>query len=144
MARLVPTATAAALAGIGALHLLWATGSSFPFPDRAALADSVVGTHEVPSSGACVTVATALLSGAALVAGPPKMPPGLRRAGLIGLTAVLAGRGGLGLAGRTDLVSPGSSSTTFRRLDRRVFSPLCLALAAGSATALAPASPAPR
>jgi hypothetical protein len=46
------------------------------------------------------------------------------------VAAVLSGRGLLGLAGRTDVVSPGSSSARFRRLDRRVYSPLCLALAA--------------
>jgi hypothetical protein len=33
------------------------------------------------------------------------------------------------MAGRTDLVSPGSISPRFRRLDRRYYSPLCLALA---------------
>ena len=42
----------------------------------------------------------------------------------------LAVRGLLGLAGRTDIVSPGSSSSRFRELDRRLYSPLCLALAA--------------
>jgi hypothetical protein len=35
----------------------------------------------------------------------------------------------LGLAGRTRLVSPSSASPRFIRLDRRVYSPLCLALA---------------
>jgi hypothetical protein len=43
--------------------------------------------------------------------------------------AVLAGRGALGLAGRTALVAPGSVSARFTRLDRRVYSPACLALA---------------
>ena len=44
--------------------------------------------------------------------------------------AVLTTRGALGLAGRTDIVSPGSSSERFRQLDRQVYSPLCLTLAA--------------
>jgi hypothetical protein len=42
---------------------------------------------------------------------------------------VLAVRGGLGLAGRTDVMAPGSVSARFRRLDRAVYSPLCLLLA---------------
>jgi hypothetical protein len=137
MARLVSATTAAALASLGGLHLAWATGSSFPFIDRTALADSVVGTNQVPSSGACVAVAAALFSGAVLVGGVPGTGTRIRRIGLVGLTAVLAGRGGLGLVGRTDLVSPGSSSVAFRRLDRRIYSPLCLALAAGSAWTVA-------
>ena len=40
-----------------------------------------------------------------------------------------------GLAGRTDLLVPGSESERFRRLDRRVFGPACLALATGAACA---------
>ncbi|MFF3128447.1 hypothetical protein ACFVRD_40665 [Streptomyces sp. NPDC057908] len=35
--------------------------------------------------------------------------------------------------GRTDLLSPGSVSARFRRLDRLVYSPLCVALAASTA-----------
>ncbi len=46
------------------------------------------------------------------------------------LSDAVARRGALGLAGRTDIVSPGSVSERFRRLDRRCYSPLCLALAA--------------
>jgi hypothetical protein len=42
---------------------------------------------------------------------------------------VLAVRGTLGLAGMTHVLSPGSTSARFRTLDRRVYSPLCLALA---------------
>jgi hypothetical protein len=34
------------------------------------------------------------------------------------------------MAGRTDLLAPGSSSERFRSLDRRVYSPICLTLAA--------------
>ena len=49
---------------------------------------------------------------------------------------MLADRGALGLAGRTDVLSPGSVSDNFRRLDRRVYSPLCLTLAALSLPAV--------
>jgi hypothetical protein len=63
--------------------------------------------------------------------------PFLSRLGAVGVVAVLTARGGLGLAGRTDLVSPGSDSESFRRRDRRFYAPLCLALAALSLPAVA-------
>jgi hypothetical protein len=137
MLRLMSRLTSVALTGIAGVHLLWACGSSFPFATRAELADSVVGSNDVPSPAACVAVAAALVCAAALVDGTPPLPKTLRRLGVAGVTASLAGRGALGLLGQTDLVSPASTSERFRSLDRRVFSPFCLALAAGSATALA-------
>jgi hypothetical protein len=47
-------------------------------------------------------------------------------------------RGVLGLARRTDLVSPGLSSPRFRALDRKVYSPLCLTIAALAAPVAQP------
>ncbi|HMJ36036.1 MAG TPA: hypothetical protein VK501_19180 [Baekduia sp.] len=41
----------------------------------------------------------------------------------------------MGLAGRTDLVSPGATSERFRSLDRGYYAPLCLTLAALAAPA---------
>jgi hypothetical protein len=130
--RLPARLTAATLLGLGVLHAAWGAGSSVPFRSRDDLADAVVGTRAVPGPLTCSSVAAALVTAAALVFGLPRGRPGLRRAGLVGVTAVLGGRGALGLAGATDLVSPGSVSERFRRLDRRLYSPLCLALAAGS------------
>jgi hypothetical protein len=129
--------TTAALGGLATVHLAWSTGSAFPFGSRAELADAVVGSPEVPPPAACVVVAVALVGAAALVGGALPLPRRTRRVGLTVLVGVVGGRGVLGLAGRTDLVSPGSRSPRFRRLDRRVYAPLCLALAAGSAHALA-------
>jgi hypothetical protein len=60
----------------------------------------------------------------------------VRRLGTGTGVAVLAGRGALGLTGRTRLVSPASTSARFARLDRRAYSPLCLALAGLSALSL--------
>ena len=48
------------------------------------------------------------------------------------MTGVLATRGALGMAGRTDLLASGASSEGFRDADRRVYSPVCLTLAAMS------------
>jgi Protein of unknown function (DUF3995) len=126
---------AAGLGGLAALHALWATGSPWPLADRAALADAVAGRRRFPSTAACLSVAGLLATAAGVVAGRPRGLPRLRRAGAAGVTAALAVRGALGLAGRTDLISPGATSARFRSLDRRLYSPCCLALAALSAPA---------
>lgn len=137
MLRLASRSTAAVLAAIAGIHLLWARGSSFPFATRAELADAVVGTDEVPPPAACVAVAVALVSGAALVGGAPGIPRRLRRLGITGVVVALGGRAAFGFVGQTERLSPGSESSRFRELDRRIFSPLCLALALGAAAALA-------
>ena len=127
---------AATLFGLAGLHSAWATGWSWPAPDRAQLADLMAGRAggSVPSPTACAFVAALLTSASALVAGQPRRLPRVRRLGAAGVAAAFAIRGACGLAGRTDLVSPGSTSTAFRRLDRRYYSPLCLALAAAAAS----------
>ena len=128
-----PTArlSAYALAALSALHVAWAFGSSFPFRSRAELADAVVGTSTVPPSSACVTVAGALAVSAALVADMVPIAPILRRTAIGGVASVLGLRGVLGLIGRTDVLVPGSNSERFVRLDRRIYSPLCLGLSVG-------------
>ena len=125
-------AGAAVLVAIAGLHALWAAGSSWPAEDRDELADLMAARAggSVPSPAACLVVATLLASASALVAGRPRRLPRLRRTGTVGVAVVLGVRGACGMAGRTDLVSPGSSSPRFRRLDRRYYSPLCLVLAA--------------
>jgi hypothetical protein len=132
-ARSASTGLAAVgLGAIGALHLLWAAGASWPLADRSELADAVIGRAGggVPPPSACVAVAGALTVASGLVGGHPAVDPRLRRAGARATVAVLGVRGSLGLLGRTDLLSPGSASPRFRRLDRRIYSPLCLTLAA--------------
>jgi len=103
----------------------------------------VIGTSEVPAPAACFAVSGALAAAGALVAGWPRGQPALRRVGVAGVAGVLAGRGGLGLSGQTRLVSPAALSERFSRLDRRVYSPLCLALAGASALSAWPADRAP-
>ena len=100
--------------------------------DRKELADAVAGREdsEPPSPSACLAVTGLLATAAALVAGHPRRAPALSRIGSAGVVAVLTTRGTLGLAGHTDIVSPGSVSERFRGLDRRLYSPLCLTLAA--------------
>jgi Protein of unknown function (DUF3995) len=130
--RVVRGATASTLLAIAGLHVAWGRGSSFPFADRERLGDSVAGRASTPPPSACFAVAGALTVAAALVTDVPGLPRWTQRLGVTGVAAVLAARAALGFSGRTDAVSPGSVSTRFRRLDRRVFSPLCLALAAGA------------
>jgi hypothetical protein len=103
----------------------------------------VIGTSEVPAPAACFAVSGALAAAGALVAGWPGSRPVLRQRGVAGVVGVLAGRGALGLSGQTRLVSPASLSERFSRLDRRVYSPLCLALAGASALSAWPAKRTP-
>ena len=130
--RLSTRSASVGLLAIAGLHVVWATGSPWPMGDRRLLTDTVVGSDddEPPSAAACLAVAGLLGAAGALVAGRPRRAPAVSRLGSAGVVAVLTTRGGLGLAGRTDLLSPGSVSERFRRLDRRVYSPLCLSLAA--------------
>ena len=125
-------ATAATLLSLAGLHVLWGRGSTFPFADRDGLNDSVVGRSSTPRPSACFAVAGALTAAASLVADVPRLPRHLQRLGVTGVAVVLASRAALGFSGRTDVVSPGSASPRFRRLDRRMYSPLCLALAVGA------------
>ena len=110
----------------------WATGSPWPLPDRESLADRVVGRSggTVPGPAACLAVA-GLLAPRPRASWPAGRvaTPALSRLGAAGVVSVLGLRGGLGLAGRTDLVSPGSVSAEFRERDRRLYSPLVLTLA---------------
>ena len=54
MARL-PTATA--LVALGALHVAWGRGSTFPYTQRADLNDAVIGRRTTPSPAACFAIA---------------------------------------------------------------------------------------
>jgi hypothetical protein len=136
--RIGPVAAGAVLLTLAGLHAAWGAGASWPFADRAALADAVIGVDDVPGPAACFTVSAALAMGSLLVAGRPAPDQRIRRGGAGVVAAVLAGRGVLGLAVRTQAVSPASDSARFRRLDRLVYSPLCLVLAALSAPSALP------
>ena len=129
-------ATASTLLAIGALHVAWGRGATFPFSSRDRLNDVVIGRRVTPSPAACYGVAGLLTAATGLVAGLPAPRSTLRRVGVSTVAITLAARAVLGFSGRTDLVSPGSVSPTFARMDRRVFSPLCAALAVGAVASL--------
>lgn len=126
-----------ALTALSGLHVAWGLGSTWPLPDRETFSDVVIGRPNPPGPVACFAVAGALGTAALLVAGRPRRRPALSRVGAAGVAGVLALRGAAGLAGRTDLLSPGSVSPRFRRLDRLAYSPLCLALATSTVIATA-------
>jgi hypothetical protein len=125
-------AAAGTLLVVGALHAAWGAGASWPMSSRAELSEVVLGSPGLgrESAAACYAVAGLLGAAAALVSGRPRQFDRPRRVAVTGVALVLAGRGTLGLAGRTDLVSRTSTGDRFRRLDRRLYSPLCLVLAA--------------
>ena len=134
MRRALGYPTSGLLAAIAGLHIAWGLGSAFPFRTRANLADAVIGSVDVPPPVACYAVAAALTTASLLVADVGILPPRVRRLGRIVIAGVLTIRGVAGIAGRTDALSPGSTSPRFHRLDRRVYSPLCLALGAAITT----------
>jgi hypothetical protein len=136
MRRFLRIATPATLAGIGALHAAWGRGSTFPFASRERLNDIVIGRRATPSPVACYAVAGSLAAASALVVGLPTPRNGVRRTGVVTVAAALGTRAALGFSGRTEMVSPGSVSASFRRMDKRVYSPLCLALAIGAVSSL--------
>ena len=108
-----------ALLAIGGLHVAWGFGASWPRIDR-----------DPAGLAACFAIAGPLGAAAGLVAGRPRRAPRLSRLGARVVSGVLATRGAFGMAGHTDLLAPGASSDRFRSLDRRVYSPICLTLAA--------------
>jgi uncharacterized protein DUF3995 len=122
-----PKTCAAALAGVAGLHVAWGLGSTWPAAGREELAETL-GGGQARSPAECLAVAGLLAAAAALVGGRPHAHPGLSRLGAGTVAGVLLTRAGLGLAGRTDLVVPTATSDRFRALDRRVLSPVCLAL----------------
>jgi hypothetical protein len=130
--RMSARLTGAALAALSALHVAWGLGSSFPFRSRDDLADAVVGSPVVPAPLDCFGVAGALAVAAALVANVIPLPRPLRRSLLIGVAGVLGVRSALGFLGKTALVSPGSDSERFVRLDHLYYAPLCLGLSLGA------------
>lgn len=138
-ATIATKTSSSALLGIGALHVLWATGSSWPLPTHAELADTVAGrtSTTAPRAIDCLAVAGLLTAAAAFVSGRPRRAPRFGRLGAAGVVATLGVRGGFGLAGRTDMLVPGSSSEHFRRMDRQFYSPLCLSIAALALPAVA-------
>jgi hypothetical protein len=129
---------AGTLAGIGAAHVAWAAGSSWPFGDRERLARAVdgVGADRFPSAAMSLGVAGLLLTAAGLIAAHERGRGGrVSRLGTAGAAATLLGRGVVGLA-RPGLL-PAGDAPPFARLNATLYSPLCLVLGAAAARSAA-------
>ncbi len=112
---------------VAAIHANWARGSSWPVRDERSLAQAVIGHDHMPSSVACLAVASLLSASAGFVMGMPRTLPRLQRLGAGAVVAVLGARGLIGCMG---LMPHEHRSVAFKRWNRRLYSPLCLALAA--------------
>ncbi|WP_424966484.1 DUF3995 domain-containing protein [Dinoroseobacter sp. S375] len=121
---------------IGALHLLWATGVSWPFRSEAHLARSVIGTpFDLPRPRKVAL--TLMAAGAILMAGliplavggllETGVPDPLLRWALMAEAGVFVLRGGYGYSPFMERAAP---LEPFRPLNRRVFNPLILGLGA--------------
>jgi hypothetical protein len=128
------------LVSIAAVHAAWALGWRRPGGSDQALADRVVGSGaELPPDWLTASVAGALLAGAAIVRAGANGASGRLRLAAWGVGGVLLVRGAV--MPPVDLV--GGLGDPFSRLDLAIYSPLCLALGAGTVKLLrsAPASP---
>jgi hypothetical protein len=118
---------AGGLLAIAAVHANWARGSAWPAPTHQHLAQAVIGRSSMPPPRASLAVAAALIAAGAIVAGVPGRGGRMQRTGVAGVTAVLGLRGIVGLMGR---MPHEKRSPSFARWNRRLYSPLCLLLAA--------------
>jgi hypothetical protein len=130
-------ALSTAIYAFAALHAAWGLGSHWPAASAEALARSAVGTpgiRRMPRPASCLAVA-ALLAGIAswplFAAGllPAPWPRWLTLLAGAGIVATLLARG---IAGYTQAWRRRFPEQPFAALDRRYYSPLCLALSAGT------------
>ncbi len=136
----IATLEAGLLAAIAALHVAWGFGVRWPRRDEPALTALVVGykRDRMPPPRQCFITAAAIFAAAvvvALIAGSVRLPVAPMRATLagFGVTAVFAARG---VAGYLPAWRARFPRQPFATLDRRVYSPLCLAIAATCAILL--------
>jgi Protein of unknown function (DUF3995) len=133
--------TAVVLLAIAGLHVYWAAGGRWPGHDAASLNAKVVGSRSgasMPSRSPTIAVSVGI-SGMALGALAARGLIALPLPGVVHVltwiaAGVLAARG---LGGFFDLrLRPHTVALPFGRLNRRIYSPLCVALAGGLIVAL--------
>lgn len=125
---LLTTLTGATLLGVAGLHAHWGRGGVWPGHDPASLGRKVFPNppRHLPSPAACFAVAGALtFTTAALVTAhrPGPWQPLSQRICQLAAGTLLA-RGGLGFT----LPALTQANPEFRRLNRTIYSPLCLVL----------------
>lgn len=149
LARVLGVAVPSALVAIAGVHAGWALGWRWPGGSDAALAERVLsksarahlGGRELPPAPLTFGVAIPLVGAAAIVAtvGVGTSSRLVRAAGW-GVSGVLLARGLVFLPSEL----AGGPEDLYERLDLAVYSPLCLALGAGTALvvhATRPAAP---
>lgn len=128
VARTARSIGSTGLLAVGALHLVWASGSPWPAKNTKRLSEAVVGSSNiVPGVAATVGVAVAAL-GSGLVAGGAL---GEER-GAVALRRLM----GIGLLARAVVLEPllmdalglPVSGKRFKKLDRQYYRPLCAVL----------------
>jgi hypothetical protein len=122
---------AATLAGAAGLHGLWAAGSTWPAVTADELADLVVGRRPMPGPVACAAVTGALTVAAVATATASRGRPGRLARPSRAVAAIVSGsllaRGMGGMV--AEVVGIGEATPAFRRWNRRLYNPLCIALA---------------
>lgn len=123
------------LASVAALHVIWAFGKSWPTQDRKALARTVIGvqSEQMPPAGVTLVVAGLIFAVGCLPwvwlsVLPFPISRTLAEVFMWAAVAVFALRGAATYTFYAKIHEP---IEPFARLNRRYFSPLCLALAAG-------------
>ena len=133
MSMLIASLMFVALLAVSFAHFLWSIGRSWPIRDEKLLAQTVVGfegIERMPPKLASFAVALATLAAAliaAALADPDSGGAGLTLLG-VPFAAVFLARG---IVGYTPWFIAKTPHPNFRLNDRRVYSPLCLALGVG-------------
>ncbi|MGB0099875.1 MAG: DUF3995 domain-containing protein, partial [Nocardioides sp.] len=136
-ARVAPVRTttlrgvgAVGLLGVGIVHALWASGSTWPASSAEALGEAVVGSSTgMPAPGAAWVVAVGAVGAAGVVAGGGADRPvavAVRRT----VGAGILTRGVLGGVVACRILGLPSPGPRFRSLDRAAYRPVCLVLGA--------------
>lgn len=120
--------SAVGLAGVSALHLVWASGSPWPARDDKRLAEAVIGSHGAMPGVAPTLVVSLGTAGAALVASGAVGRGSAQRLALRSAGAVLLARAVLGGGVALSAMGLPPAGATFRRLDRRIYRPLTAVL----------------
>ncbi|MFG2568120.1 DUF3995 domain-containing protein [Streptomyces sp. NPDC048567] len=137
--RAAALTVAGVLTADGLLHVLWSTGSTWPAGDARALSYAVLGIDAPFTPPVVLPLAAALFGSAALVTARARLGRTHRFGRLLqaGTLAVACGTALRGLVGigwavglRTGLDA--ASGDTFQLLNRALYTPLCLLLAAAA------------
>ncbi|WP_435299454.1 DUF3995 domain-containing protein [Timonella sp. A28] len=122
------------LIGLGALHVSWAQGKTWPAKTSRELSEHVTGSPELPSPLACMVVATPLLASgtSSLIQASTGLPDSVSARAVKALPMIAGGaltaRGIVGGKIACTVVGLPAPQDEFMRLDTAIYRPLCLTL----------------